>query len=145
MRPVRAVCRGGVTPPAELTRAPPPPAAMTDAPQALDAPPMSLAPLSDALPQAAEFVLDVLSAAGRAPYGALGWTEINRLAARWLRPVAGVGPSDTSRLGHALVLEMAERGLIEAEVTTAADGRPMVERVLHPRIFGVHAGRQLAA
>jgi hypothetical protein len=96
---------------------------------------------ADALPHAAEFVLDVLAAASSAPYGAVGWMEINRLAARWLRPDAG----DSSRLGHAVVLEMAERGLVEAEVTHAADGSPMVARVLHPLIFGLQAARELAA
>ena len=102
--------------------------------------------LTEQLPFASEFVLDVLHAASRAPYHGLAWAEINRLAARWLRPVpAGDGPRDTTRLGHAVVLEMAERGLIAAEVTSCADGAPMVARVLHPRIFGMEAARELAA
>ena len=102
---------------------------------------VSTPPTADALPHAADFVLDVLSAAAQAPYGALTWPEINRLAARWLRPLAG----DSSRLGHAVVLEMAERGLVEAEVTQMADGSTIVARVLHPRIFGLYAARDLAA
>ena len=99
---------------------------------------------------AADFVLDVLAASSEAPFGTLGWPEINRLAARWLRPIAaGAGESasgaDTSRVGHALVLEMAAEGLLEAETTTAADGSEMVERVVHPRFFGVEAAQRLAA
>ena len=92
---------------------------------------------------AADFVLDVLAASAEAPFGALGWPEINRLAARWLRPT-GAG-ADTTRVGHALVLEMAAEGLVEAETTTAADGTPMVERVVHPRFLGLQAAQRLAA
>ncbi|OZC03635.1 hypothetical protein [Rubricoccus marinus] len=92
---------------------------------------------------AADFVLGVLAASSEAPFGTLGWPEINRLAARWLRPT-GEG-ADTTRVGHALVLEMAAEGLVEAETTTAADGSEMVERVVHPRFFGVEAARRLAA
>ena len=98
-------------------------------------------PLAATLPYAADFVIEVLAAASRAPFGQLSWVEINRLAARWLRPQTG----DTSRLGHAVVLEMSEHGLLSAELTTAADGRLMVHRVVHPRIFGVQAAHALAA
>lgn len=98
-------------------------------------------PTAPALPHAADFVLDVLAAASQAPYGGLTWPEINRLAARWLRPETG----DSSRLGHAVVLEMAERGLVEAETTEMADGTMLVARVLHPRIFGLQAATALAA
>jgi hypothetical protein len=66
-------------------------------------------------------VRDVLAAAAT-PQAELSWVEINRLAARRLRPDSG----DTSRLGHAFVLELAASGLVEAEVTQAADGTPMV-------------------
>ena len=92
---------------------------------------------------AADFVLDVLAASASAPYGALAWPEINRLAARWLRPSAD--GADTTRVGHALILEMAAEGLVEAETTTAADGSQMVARVVHPRIFGMQAAQRLAA
>ena len=102
-------------------------------------------PLADTLPYAADFVIEVLAAASRAPYGQLSWVEINRLAARWLRPAPAAGGADSSRLGHAVVLEMSEHGLLEAEMTTAADGRLMVHRVVHPRIFGLHAAQALAA
>jgi hypothetical protein len=103
------------------------------------------APLASALPYAADFVLEVLTAAAARPYGSLAWPEINRMAARWLRPELAAGLTDTSRLGHALVLEMVEAGLLDAEVTASGDGTPLVERVLHPRIFGLQAGRRLAA
>ena len=92
---------------------------------------------------AADFVLDVLAASASAPFGTLRWPEINRLAHRWLRPSSE--GADTTRVGHALVLEMAEQGLIEAEVTVAADGTRMVERVVHPRYFGLEAAHRLAA
>ena len=101
--------------------------------------------LATSLPYAAEFMLDILNAASEAPFGALAWPEINRLAARWLRPELRDGQTNTSQLGHAVVLEMVDRGLLEAEVTTANDGARMVERVLHLRIFGLQAGRVLAA
>jgi hypothetical protein len=103
------------------------------------------APVSVASPFAADFVLEVLTAASEAPFGALAWVDINRLAARWLRPEQREGLTDTSRLGHALVLAMVEAGLLDAEVTTARDGRPLVARVLHPRMAGLQVGRQLAA
>lgn len=102
-------------------------------------------PLADTLPYAADFVIEVLAAASRAPFGQLSWVEINRLAARWLRPQEEEASADTSRLGHSVVLEMSEHGLLEAELTTAADGRLMVHRVVHPRIFGVQAAHALAA
>ena len=98
-------------------------------------------PLADTLPHATDFVIEVLAAASRAPFGQLSWLEINRLAARWLRPVEG----DTSRLGHAVVLEMSEHGLLDVEMTTGADGGVIVGRVRHPRIWGVRAGYRLAA
>ena len=101
--------------------------------------------LATASPIAADFMLEVLSAASEAPFGSLAWAEINRLAARWLRPELREGLSDTSRLGHALVLGMVEAGLLDAEVTTARDGSPLVARVLHPRLAGIEVGRQLAA
>lgn len=102
-------------------------------------------PLADTLPYAADFVIEVLAAASRAPFGEVSWVEINRLAARWLRPRTGTNAADTSRLGHAVVLEMSEHGLLETELTTAADGRLMVHRVVHPRIFGVRAAESLTA
>ncbi|MEM1056349.1 MAG: hypothetical protein AAGI52_12560 [Bacteroidota bacterium] len=92
---------------------------------------------------AADFVLDVLAASASAPFGALTWPDINRLAARWLRP--SEDGADTSRVGHALVLEMAAEGLVEAETTIAADGSEMVARVVHPRYFGIEAAQRLAA
>lgn len=100
-------------------------------------------PLASTLPYAADFVIEVLAAASRAPFGQLSWVEINRLAARWLRPQVADG--DTSRLGHAVVLEMSDHGLLSAELTTAADGQLMIHRVMHPRIFGVRAAHALAA
>ncbi len=102
-------------------------------------------PLADALPYAADFILEILAAASRAPFGHLSWVEINRLAARWLRPEAGNAAGDTSRLGHAVVIEMSAHGLLDVELTTAADGQAMVQRVAHPRFFGVEAARALAA
>ena len=102
-------------------------------------------PLADTLPYAADFVIEVLATASRAPLGQLTWVEINRLAAQWLRPRAEDGATDTTRLGHAVVIEMDRHGLVEAELVTSADGRVMVSRVAHPRIFGVHAAHQLAA
>lgn len=102
-------------------------------------------PLADTLPFAADFVIEVLAAASRAPFGQLSWVEINRLAARWLRPGPEADAEDTSRMGHAVVLEMSEHGLLDIEMTTAADGHVMVQRVTHPRIFGVQAAHALAA
>lgn len=98
----------------------------------------SLSPDSRA---AADFVLDVLAVSAEAPFGRIDWAEINRLAARWLRPDDG----DTSRMGHALVMEMAAEGLVEAEVTLSADGGPLVSRVVHPRFLGLQAAQRLAA
>jgi len=106
---------------------------------------MSDVPLSAASPFAADFVLEVLAAASEAPFGSLAWADINRLAARWLLPELSEGLNDTSRLGHALVAEMVEGGLLDAEVTTSRDGSPLVARVLHPRMAGIEAGRRLAA
>ena len=100
-------------------------------------------PLANALPYAADFVIEILAAASRAPFGQLSWVEINRLAARWLRPQDGA--ADTSRLGHAVVIEMSAHGLLDVEMTTAADGHLMVQRVAHPRFMGVQAARALAA
>src|SRR5690606_40982027 len=110
---------------------------MTDAP--------SRPPLLASSDLAADFVLDVLQTASDRPDGSLAWPEINRLAARWLRLDAEAGVVNTSQLGHALVLEMADHGLLEAETTTTRDGTLMVERVLHPLIFGLDFGRSLAA
>lgn len=84
-------------------------------------------PLADALPYAADFILEILAAASRAPFGHLSWVEINRLAARWLRPAGDA--ADTSRLGHAVVLEMHRHGMLSVELTTAADGALMASRV----------------
>ena len=103
--------------------------------------PSATPPLAETLPYAADFVLEVLAASSAAPFGQLTWVEINRLAARWLRPETG----DTSRLGHAVVVEMAGHGLLEAEFTTAADGAFMVRRVVHPRLFGLRAAERLTA
>lgn len=102
-------------------------------------------PLADTLPYAADFVIEILAASSQAPFGQLSWVEINRLAARWLRPAAATEGADSSRLGHAVVLEMSEHGLLEAELTTASDGQLMVRRVVHPRIFGVQAAHSLVA
>ena len=101
-------------------------------------------PLAETLPYAADFVIEILAAASRAPFGHLSWVEINRLAAQWLRPEPG-READSSRLGHAVVIEMSAHGLLDIELTTAADGHLMVQRVAHPRFFGVQAARQLAA
>ena len=101
-------------------------------------------PLARLLPFAADFVIEILAAASRAPFGQLSWVEINRLAARWLRPQEG-DPSDTSRLGHSVVIEMSAHGLLDVEMTTGADGQLMVQRVAHPRFMGVQAARALAA
>lgn len=100
-------------------------------------------PLADTLPYAADFVIEILAAASRAPFGHLSWVEINRLAALWLRPEGDA--ADTTRLGHAVVIEMSAHGLLDVELTTAADGQRMVNRVAHPRFFGVEAARALAA
>ncbi len=105
---------------------------------------MSRPPLAETLPYAADFVIEILAAASRAPFGHLSWVEINRLAARWLRPEPGE-EADTSRLGHAVVIEMSAHGLLDIEMTTSTDGLLMVQRVAHPRFFGVQAARQLAA
>ena len=77
--------------------------------------------------------------------GTLARTESNRLAARRLRPNTRKGPTNSSQLGHALVIEMVERGLIDAELTTAVNGTPMVARVLHPCSHGHRVSRSLAA
>lgn len=102
-------------------------------------------PLADTLPYATDFVIEVLSASSRAPFGQLSWVEINRLAARWLRPQPGADTADTSRIGHSVVVEMSAHGLLDVELTTAADGQLMVQRVAHPRFAGIEAARQLAA
>ncbi len=101
--------------------------------------------LADTLPHATEFIRDVLDAASAIPCGSIAWPDINRLAARWLRPTSREGESDSSQLGHAVVMELVDRGLIDAELTTAGDGRPMVARVFHRRIHGLHKSRSLAA
>ncbi len=99
-------------------------------------------PLAKTLDTAADFVLEVLAASSRAPFGQLTWVEINRLAARWLRPG---DDGDTSKTGHAIVIEMTQHNLLDAELTTAADGSVMVLRVAHPSFWGTCAGRILAA
>ena len=101
-----------------------------------------LPPLARTLDTAADFVLEVLAASSRAPFGQLTWVEINRLAARWLRPAES---GDTSQAGHAIVMEMAEHGLLDAELTSSADGALMVMRVAHPSYWGACAGRVLVA
>ena len=106
---------------------------------------MSRPPLADTLPYATDFVIEILSASSRAPFGQLSWVEINRLAAQWLRPEAAQTGDDTSRLGHAVVIEMSAHGLLDVELTTAADGQLMVQRVAHPRFAGVQAAQALAA
>lgn len=103
------------------------------------------APLANTLPYAADFVIEILAAASRAPFGEVSWVEINRLAARWLRPRPTEDAADTTRLGHQVVIEMSAHGLLSAEMTTASDGQLMVQRVVHPRIFGVQAAHALAA
>ena len=84
-------------------------------------------PLARTLDTAADFVLAVLGAATHA--GRLSWVEINRIAAAHLRPGAD---GDTSRCGHAVVVEMAGHGLLDAELTTAADGGVMVREAVLP-------------
>ena len=101
--------------------------------------------LADTLPHANEFIRDVLDAASAIPYDSLAWPDINRLAARRLRPTSREGQTNSSQLGHAVVIEMVERGLIDVELTTTGDGTPMVARVLHPRIHRLHTNRSLAA
>ena len=88
---------------------------------------MPMPPLADALPFAADFMIEVLATTSRPGERELSWVEINRLAARWLRP--GASDADTSRLGHAVVLEMHRHGLLSVEMTTAADGALMASRV----------------
>jgi len=106
---------------------------------------MSTQRLADTLPHANEFIRDVLDAASAAPYGSLTWPEINRLAARLLRPTVREGQTNSSQLGHAVMIEMVARGLIDAELTTAKDGTPMVARLLHPCMHDQGVGRSLAA
>ncbi len=101
-------------------------------------------PLADTLPHANEFIRDVLDAASATPFGSLAWPEINRLAARRLRPNTRKGQTNSSQLGHAVVIEMVERGLIDAELTTAVNGTPMVARVL-PCLHDQRVSRSLAA
>lgn len=101
--------------------------------------------LTDTLPHANEFIRDVLDAASAISYGSLAWPDINRLAARWLRPTDRDGQTNASQLGHAVVMELVDRGLIDAELTTTGDGTPMVARVLHPRAHGLRKSRSLAA
>lgn len=86
-------------------------------------------PLARTLDTAADFVLAVLDASTRAER--LSWVEINRLAAAHLRPGAD---GDSSRRGHAVVVEMAEHGLLDAELTTAADGAVMVREAVRPPV-----------
>jgi hypothetical protein len=76
-------------------------------------------------------MIAVLRDAAHAPGRPLSWVDINRLAARWLRPQPGAETADTSRLGHAVVVEMARHGLLEADLTSAADGSLMVRTALH--------------
>lgn len=102
-------------------------------------------PLADPLSFAADFVIEILAASARAPFGRLSWVEINRLAARWLHPQTdGQQSTDTSRLGHAVVVEMSAHGLLDVELTTSVDGGLMVRRVAHPRFAGVQAAQALA-
>ncbi len=101
--------------------------------------------LADTLPHANEFIRDVLDAASAASFGSLAWPDINRLAARRLRPIAREGQTNSSQLGHAVVIEMAEQGIIEAELTTTADGTPMVVRVLRPCVHRLPVSPSLAA
>jgi len=100
--------------------------------------------LADTLPHANEFIRDVLDATSATPYGSLAWPEINRLAARRLRPNNREGQTNSSQLGHAVVIEMVEQGLINAELTTTGDGTPMVARVL-PCLHDQRVSRSLAA
>ena len=86
-------------------------------------------PLARTLDTATDFVLSVLDAAGRD--GRLSWVDINRLAAAHLRPGAD---GDSSRRGHAVVVEMAGHGLLDAELTTAADGGVMVREAVRPAV-----------
>ena len=102
-------------------------------------------PLADTLPYANEFIRDVLDAAAATLYGSLAWPDINRLAAHWLRPTDQDGQSNSSQLGHTVVIEMVEQGLINAELTTARDGTTMVARVLHPCSHDQWVSRSLAA
>lgn len=96
-------------------------------------------PLAQTLDTDADFVFAVLDASGRT--GALSWVEINRLAARWVRPETG----DTSRRGHAVVLELSAHGLLDVELTTAADGAVMVRRATTGARAAVEARWALAA
>ncbi|MGB3543336.1 hypothetical protein, partial [Rubrivirga sp.] len=98
---------------------------------------MPTPPLATTLPYATDFVLEVLASSSKAPFGQLSWVEINRLAARWLTP--GEGATDTTQLGHRVVIEMSSHGLVDVELTKAADGQLMVDRVAHPRFFGLEA------
>ena len=88
---------------------------------------MPAPPLADALPFAADFMIEVLATTSRPGERELSWVELNRLAARWLRPTGDA--ADTSRLGHAVVLEMHRHGMLSVELTTAADGALIASRV----------------
>ena len=101
--------------------------------------------LADTHPRANEFIRDVLDATSAASYGSLAWPDINRLAARRLRPIAREGQMNSSQLGHAVVIEMIEQGLIDAELTTTADGTPMVARILSTQPVDGRINRGLAA
>lgn len=86
-------------------------------------------PLADSLPDAADFMIAVLTSSERQPETPLSWIDINQLAARWLRPQADSAQADTSRAGHAVVVEMARHNLVDAELTTASDGSVMVRQM----------------
>ncbi len=88
-------------------------------------------PLANSLPHAADFMIAVLESSAEAPNRRVSWVEINRLAARWLRPEPGCETADTSRLGHAVVAEMARHNMVETELTTAADGAVMIRDLVH--------------
>ncbi len=101
----------------------------------------SLPPRPDpARPDHADFVRDIISEAS-APGAEQQWVDINRFAARRLHPESG----DTSRLGHAFVLELAASGLVEAETTRTADGAEMVSLIRARRAPAPVALRPMAA
>lgn len=88
------------------------------------------------LPHASDFVRDVLQAANQSRSGALQWPDINRLAARWLHPVGNADLGDTSRLGHALLIELIEQGTLNGDLSATGNGKPMVARLFSPTACG---------
>lgn len=94
------------------------------------------------LPHASDFVRDVLQAANQSRSGVLQWPDINRLAARWLHPVGNADLGDTSRLGHALLIELIEQGTLSGDLSATGNGKPMVARLFSPAVHRKRAIRR---